>query len=382
MKNRHFYSTNNIWKSLLLALPMLLIMLVFMTGGHLRLNDTVYAVSFFTAFIFFGTIFFMMLYTGKTDKYRAIAFVASALLFCISFIYNIVELRGSMTFSDSEILSCEIPFCHIVTTMVIIPAAIKQTIIFPGSLFTGFASISGMLVIVLGFSIVLGRGFCSWGCFYGGWDDGASRIGKKTIIGKVNTSFKWFSFAMLLTMALWSAITLSPSYCDWLCPFKAVTENEKIVDATTLIKNIVFFTLFVVLVIILPILTHKRIQCATFCPMGALLSLTNKINIFSIKTDTDKCVNCKKCETVCPMLAIDASHQPLINCSKCGKCVDNCPTNAIKIHIKGTPINGHEILSRTLFLYPAFAFMVIFLSGSFIKGLMLIINFVINCTIL
>jgi len=372
-KKPTYWGTGSIGKSLLLFIPMLM-MILLMMSKNINPNNTVSTISALITIVFFATAFWLILYTGKTDKWRAMVFIVAALLFCISFINNLIEERGSMTFSSADELSCSLPFCHIVTTMVIIPAAVKKTILFPGSLAEGFASVSAMFAIVLVFSIILGRGFCSWGCFYGGWDDATSRILKKPVIKKVNTGYKWFSFAMLILMALWSVEAVSPTYCSWLCPFKAVTENERIVDTTTLIKNIIFSLTFLTFVVVLPLLTKKRIQCATFCPMGALLSLFNKINIFEIKNDTSLCINCGKCEKVCPLLAIE-KHQPTLTCSKCGKCVDICPTGALKYHIKGTPANRHITWARTLYIFPAYIFLVTLCGGSMINGLSTVFNF-------
>lgn len=375
MKNK-LYATGNRLRSILLTLPMILIILLMLSGGQNVFADSVHGLAYLVTVIFYGTMFFMMHYKGEADKWRAIAFFASAVLFSVTFMSNLVEMRGSTTYSESEIMSCEIPFCHIVTTMVIIPAAIKQTIIFPGSILTGFASISSMLVIVLGAGLILGRGFCSWGCFYGGWDDGFHRIGKKTWITRINESYRYFALAMLIVMALWSASTLMPEYCNWLCPFKLVTERDKVVDAESLIKTIIMVVLFVALVVVLPILTKKRVQCATFCPMGALMSIFNKVCIFSVRNNRSKCIDCGKCRKVCPMLAIDQKHQPLINCSMCGKCVDACPTGAMQYHIKGTAMGKKITTVRTLFLYPAYAFMVTLTGGSVVNAIELIIKWI------
>ena len=377
MENKQTYwSTGSVWRSLLLLIPMMLIISL-MLGSNFMSDDKIRVMAFMSTFTFFGTMFWKMLFTGQTDKWRAVVFITAALLFSISFISNLISLRGTMTFANDDALTCSIPFCHIVTTMIIIPAAVKQTIIFPGSLADGFASISMMLVIVIGFSVVLGRGFCSWGCFYGGWDDATSRLRSKPVIKGVNNAYRWFSFAVLIMMALWSAEAVGPVYCSWLCPFKAVTENEQIVDTVTLLKNICFCTTFIVLVIVLPMLTKKRIQCATFCPMGALLSLFNKINIFEVKNDKSKCIGCGKCDHVCPMLAID-NHCPNMSCSKCGKCVDACPVGALKFHIKCTRIDKYASLARTLYIFPAYTFMVTLLGGSVINGLTVAIKMIMN----
>jgi len=373
MKNR-LYSTGNVLRSILLTLPMSIITMLMLSQGGAALKTTMDTVTYLITCTFYSTVFFMMLYKGQIDKWRAVAFVTSAVLFCVSFMSNLIDMRGTVTYSEADITSCEIPFCHIVTTMIIIPAAIKQTIIFPGSILSGFASISSMLVIIIGSSIILGRGFCSWGCFYGGWDDGFSRVKKNPIIKTVNTAYRWFSFAMFIIMALWSAATLAPEYCSWLCPFKLVTERDAIVDTETLLKNIVMLIIFIVLVVVLPIITKKRTQCATFCPMGAFESLFNKISIFQVKNNESQCIKCGKCQKTCPMLAIDNQLKPLINCSKCGKCVDTCPTGAMQFHIKGTPMGSRITTARLLFIYPAYTLMITLIGGSVMNALKIIMN--------
>jgi ferredoxin-type protein NapH len=381
IKKKAIYSTTgNPWKSGLLLIPMFLMIFVFVSGGKPDFSSTFNIVSFLMTFIFFNILFFLILFTGKTDRYRAIGFIVLSLFFALTFIVNLISLRGSMSFSDNNFLSCEIPFCHIVTTMIIIPAAITKSIIFPGSILQGFASIASMLVIVTGVSLALGRGFCSWGCFYGGWDEGTSRILNKPIIKEVNPAFKWVSFAVLLIVALTAAITLNPVYCDWLCPFKTVTEYEKVTSVETLFKTIVFVSLFLGLVIVLPALTRKRIQCATFCPMGALLSFTNKINIFGVKINKDKCNDCHDCMKTCPTLSISLKDiengAPSFTCTKCGKCIDNCRKQAIHYHIKGTADNKNFTLARTLFLYPSFIMLVIFTGGTMQQGILLLFRLI------
>ena len=112
-----------------------------------------------------------------------------------------LEMRHSMSFSQADILECKIPFCHLVIPMMILPAAFTKSIIFPGSIIGGFANISSMVVLWLVATLVLGRGFCSWGCFYGGWDDGFSRIRKRPVIKKISELWKWMPFAVLIMVA-------------------------------------------------------------------------------------------------------------------------------------------------------------------------------------
>lgn len=368
-----------ILKSILACIPILLISFVMMTGGKGISKEPLMKSSFLIGYTFINLIFFFIVYTKKTYRYRKIFFVTYALLFAISFMTNLVEVRGSIFYNQSTFINGETPFCHMVIPMIIIPAALTKTIIFPGSLFDGFASISSMIIIWLGASIALGRGWCSWACFYGGFDEGCSSLCKKP---KLNINKKWtyLSFAILISIVLLSAATLSPVYCDWLCPFKAVTESEQITSVTVFFKAVVFYSLFLILVIILPILTGKRTQCGLFCPFGAFQSFTNKINIFDIRIDKNKCLNCKKCVRECPTYSIDenslSNSQALMTCTKCGKCIDICPTSAISYHIKGTKIGIRTNLSRYLFLYPAYIFALTIGGGTITNGLFRLLKIV------
>lgn len=365
--------------SILLTLPMLLLSAMMLTGGAMP-EDPLLTAALGITWVGFNTCFFLMLWTGRTDRYRAILFVAIALSMIVTFAEMVSAARGYVAISDEDMVNTRIPFCHLVIPMIITPAFLTGTINFPGSLVKGFAPVIGMVVLWFGSTLVMGRGFCSWMCFYGGFDEGCSRLAKKPLLRKIDPRWRFFPFALLLVIVLISAATLSPTYCEWLCPFKAVTEYGEVTNAITLVQTIIFVTLFIGLVLVLPFLTKRRVQCGLFCPFGAMQSLTNKANVFDLRIDTETCTGCKRCVNACPTFSLDenslANGHTLITCTKCGKCVDECPKGAIQYHVKGTNPGSRPVLARVLFLYPAFLLMTAFMGSSVAvaiwKGLTLI----------
>jgi Fe-S-cluster-containing hydrogenase component 2 len=357
----------SVGKAILATLPIFLLMAMMLMGQGRLPTDPLRSIPLLVTFVFTIALFFLMAWTGRTDRYRAIFFVTMAVGFVITFISNLVEVRGSMALSAANMARGETPFCHMVIPMTIIPAALTRTIIFPGKILGGFADISTMIVLWIGASLALGRGFCSWGCFFGGLEDGFSRLRKKPAIRHIPKKWTYLPYGVLIAIVVISALTLAPTYCEWLCPFKTVSEFAAVTSFKVLVQTIIFVSLFAGLVVVLPILTRRRTQCGLFCPMGAFQSFTNKVNAFDVRVEKEKCTDCKRCEAVCPTFSLDSDSvsrgTTRISCTKCGKCVDACPNGALSYHIKGTQVAGNSGRARMFFLYPGFIFLAVFGSG-------------------
>ncbi|HTY24813.1 MAG TPA: 4Fe-4S binding protein [Desulfomonilaceae bacterium] len=354
-------------KTTLFAFPIMVLTFMMLSGGRIPAEPKK-LVAMVVTFLLFNTLFFLMIRSEKTDNYRATLFCMYAVFFSISFISHYIEVRGSMSLSAANVLECKTPFCHIVIPMTIIPIAFTRTIIFPGTMVGSGDTIASMFVIWIGATLAMGRGFCGWACFFGGWDDGFSRILKKPFIKNINPKWHYLPYAVLFAVALASAVYLFPVYCAWLCPFKTVSEFAAITSTEILIQTIIFVSLFIGLVVVLPILTKRRTQCGLFCPFGAFQSFANKIDPFEVRINQEACVKCRRCMQVCPTFSVNEASiengKPRLTCIKCGKCIDNCPKKALSYHIKGTPLGGNIPAQRLLFLYPGFLFLTTMSGGN------------------
>jgi ferredoxin len=369
-------------RSILFTLPMALWTLLMFTPGLLKPGRVEHAAAALTAAFTVG-LFFCMIRTGQTYRWRRIFFVALGWLFPVGFIAALIGLRGSMSIPLERMVSGDTPFCFMVTPMLIIPAALTRTVVFPGSILptpSNPHSIAAMIGLWLAMTLVLGKAWCAYGCFFGGIEEGFAAMAKRPRLRKLDERLRLIPWAVLLAVVLLSAAIFEPVYCMWLCPFKAVTEFPAVRDLQTAIQFGVFVLLFAGLVVVLPFLTKKRTQCGFFCPFGAFQSLFNKINIFEIRFDHNKCTDCGVCRASCPTMAITAESvgqgQALMNCMKCGACVDSCRKGAAVWHIKGTAVGLRPERARLLFLYGAWAMATMFGGSVIANSLATMIHFV------
>jgi polyferredoxin len=313
----------------------------------------------------------MMMRTGSTYRWRRIFFVSVGVLFPVGFIYNIVLARGTMGIPLEEMIAGRTPFCFMPIPMLILPAALTKTLIFPGTIASANHGIAPMVGMWLALTLVLGKGWCSYACFFGGIEEGVAAIPAHPRIRKIDPRWRYGPWAVLLAMVLLSLALFEPAYCMWLCPFKAVSEYVAARNTIGLVQNGIFVLLFAGLVIVLPFLTKKRTQCSFFCPFGAFQSIFNKISAFEVKIDKERCKPCLACQNACPNLSLSkesvARGETLMSCMKCGACVDACPRQAVVWHIKGTEAGCKPERARLMFLYAAWAMAVMF-GGTIIYG--------------
>ena len=383
--------------SLILSCMMAFIIFFFVVLMHnFSVASIVYAL--FLLFLFVRMTLSEHKKMGSGVIYRRIFQTVFAVGFCIAFISDLYSERGSMAITTQALSNSELPFCHIAIPQILVPLLVTKNIIFPARIAGHYAAVSSMILIWLVCTLTLGRGWCSWVCFYGGWEEGFSHVAKKQrvkILPK-NKELREFHFGFLFFIILASLCELACIYCEWFCPFKLVTEFSPINSIPSLIATVMFIGLFLGLVVVLPILTKKRTQCSTLCPFGAFASLTDRFSLFQMKIDTTKCTGCMKCASVCPFSAIDIKTiqdkkgHPELTCAKCGECVAACPQKAISYSLrfsKNTCGCGHnqakpktaagrifqELLHPAqLFRFAAFTFAVIMSSDFMIKSLNLV----------
>lgn len=353
-------------RSLLLTLPVALWSLLMFTPA-LRAGPNANRIASLLVACFMTVLFFLMMRTRQTYRWRRWFFAGLGFLFPIGFIWELIALRGSMSIPIERMLSEDTPFCFLAIPMMLIPAALTKTVIFPGSILPTASnphSIAVMVGLWFAATLALGKAWCAYGCFFGGIEEGFAAFPKKARFTKLNPKWRLMPWAVLAVTVLASAALFEPFYCSWLCPFKTITEYAEVNSVETAVQTGVFLSLFLGLVVVGPVLTKKRTQCTFLCPFGVFQSWFNKIHIFDVRIQRDKCLDCVICSRDCPTMAIDAESvkkgRTLNDCMRCGACIDNCPKQAAVWHIKGTEPGAHPERARLLFLYAAWGFAIMF----------------------
>lgn len=215
---------------------------------------------------------------------------------------------------------------------------------FFASLRTSFAMAQyqlGLYVIgILGvFGSLVGRMPCGWICPFGFLQELLYKISTSKIsIPRFMSYFK-YAFLLIMVIAMPALIVDEFGYgqtwfCEWVCPagtleagIPMVTLNENIRSQIGLLFS---WKVGLLVVFLAWMVVSKRPFCRVVCPLGAFYSLFNKVSLFRMSVDHDKCVECDACYRVCPteVRIYETPNSP--DCIRCLKCVEACPFGAVE----------------------------------------------------
>ncbi len=105
-----------------------------------------------------------------------------------------------------------------------------------------------------------------------------------------------------------------------------IIETEGVVDKI----GMVFVTLCILttsIAILFGVIMAPRTWCS-FCPMGTMQRAVGGKK-YQLKVDREKCIDCGKCQKVCPMQLPVNEILDKPDCIKCARCVEACPKQAL-----------------------------------------------------
>ena len=208
-----------------------------------------------------------------------------------------------------------------------------------GSSKFGFSYYITGLLILLG--VLLGRFICGFLCPFGWFQELLHKIPTKKLSTRRLKPLTYIKYAVLaVTVLLLPALLVNdvglgdPYFCKYICP-QGVLEgaipmslaNPGIRAALGSLFTWKFSVLLAVTV--LSVLFYRPF-CKWLCPLGAFYALLNRVSLFQMKVDKNRCVSCGKCAKACRM-DVDVTKTPNhAECIRCGMCIRACPTDAVR----------------------------------------------------
>jgi NapH/MauN family ferredoxin-type protein len=184
------------------------------------------------------------------------------------------------------------------------------------------------------------KGFCSWICPLGSFQEWISKLAKKLKIKqiKVNqTADKYLRLLkyVLLIIIIYYSFKLTTLVFRIYDPFVVLFhfgegllydfEAEKLLGYTIL-GIVILSSLFI-----------ERFWCKYACPLGAKLNIISLLSFNRIKRDEKTCTKCSACNRGCPMNIKIMETKKIINpeCINCLKCITNCPKGSLTLNLEG-----------------------------------------------
>lgn len=200
-----------------------------------------------------------------------------------------------------------------------------------------------VLGFVLALGVLFGRAVCAWFCPFGLIQELLYKIPffKK----KLWHGFTYVKYALLLVFVLAAPVVCTnvagmgaPAFCEYICPAGTLEGGIPLLLTHGELRQAIGGLFFLKLVILIGTLggclAVCRFFCKAMCPLGALYGLLNKISVYHMEKNRDKCVSCGRCRSVCPMDVDPVKNLRSAECIRCGKCVSACPKEALALRFR------------------------------------------------
>jgi len=124
-----------------------------------------------------------------------------------------------------------------------------------------------------------------------------------------------------------------PAFCQYICPAGTLEGGLPLLASHPELRQVIgkLFSLKAVILLgtILGCMSIYRFFCKALCPLGAIYGLLNKISVYHLTVDKDKCIGCGKCAKTCKMDVDPVKNPASAECIRCGECREVCPVQAI-----------------------------------------------------
>jgi polyferredoxin len=342
------------------------------------------------AAVFFGSFTILLLKSAEPYRIRSLFVVVLTVVMWIGFAlflvrigpyifqwiqihqkgYEVPLIPSSVSGAGFVYILCPylLPFSAVSQIAVNLPAYVGFLAVFPPGLMTFAIAVA----VYVATAIVLGKGFCGWLCPFGGLGEGFRHVsrsrkaysklkgwvyafgetrGVDLSSANARRAMRDVKYAVLLVTVL-LALTFG---VQWFCVFCWAGILSWFGSPWSILIAAVVAAFFFVG---LPLISGKK-WCHTICPIGAGLSLLDRVSPFRIVVNHEKCTDCDACITICPTFAFVKSSKIVVGdtCDKCLICVGKCPSGAMELKLYNLKVDPKKFLIPAVTLSASFWFL-------------------------
>ncbi|MBC7092422.1 4Fe-4S binding protein [Candidatus Bipolaricaulota bacterium] len=185
------------------------------------------------------------------------------------------------------------------------------------------------------YGLALGRGWCGWFCPFGTVND---LLAFRKVRFRHALSPLKFLVLVGTGVAAWS---LADTWFCKLCPAASLTASLPYLGLGVAQVNTPFLVHMGTLAgTLVGMALVSRFWCRYLCPMGAVLSVFNRVSLFGLRLRADRCGQCGLCVQACPMGIEPHRDINSPDCIKCGECVPVCKAGALSIGFSLPGVRG------------------------------------------
>jgi polyferredoxin len=212
----------------------------------------------------------------------------------------------------------------------------------------GVAAMRGALLLpfyvlgsILAASAVLGRSMCGYLCPFGLVQDLLGRIRRAQ--ARMPRWMGYLKYVVLIALGIiLPYLTFEPWFCKY-CPQGALQGGifQPLIDPDLRewIAGMWYTKLGILAAFVVGAVFIRRPFCHSFCALGALFSLCNRVSLVRMHYVREDCTDCMWCVKKCPAGIDPRTDLEGMNCVACGECA-KCPFDAIHLTTAVTSCAG------------------------------------------